>query len=72
MMPLIGYLVYSGSSTSRSKMSALWIIPVLLIPMIWAAYSASMGQIDFWLRDVVWQTQRQSAGFASSGYVLSF
>jgi 4-amino-4-deoxy-L-arabinose transferase-like glycosyltransferase len=65
MMPLVGYLVYSGSAPNRPKMLALWIIPVLLIPMIWPAYSASMGQIDFWLRDVVWQTQRQSAGFAS-------
>jgi hypothetical protein len=33
--------------------------------MIWPAYSAAAGQLDLWLTDVLWQTQRQSAGFAS-------
>jgi hypothetical protein len=63
MIPLVGYLAYSGSK--QKKMLGLWFIPVIMIPMIWPAYSASLGQFDFWLRDVVWQTQRQSAGFAS-------
>lgn len=63
MMPLVGYLVYSASSGNRLKMLGLLFIPVILIPMIWPAYSASLGQFDLWLKDVVWQTQRQSAGF---------
>lgn len=65
MLPLVGYLVYSGNTNSRSKMLGLWFIPVFLIPMIWPAYAASLGQFDLWMRDVVWQTQRQSAGFTS-------
>jgi len=65
MIPLVGYLVYSGSVQNKPKMLGLWFIPVILIPMIWPAYSASLGQFDFWLRDVVWQTQRQSAGITS-------
>lgn len=65
MLPLVGYLVYSGNAKNRSKMLGLWFIPVILIPMIWPAYAGSQGQFDLWMRDVVWQTQRQSAGFMS-------
>jgi hypothetical protein len=65
MLPLVGYLIYSCSAQRRTKMLGLWFIPVILIPMIWPAYAASLGQFDLWIRDVVWQTQRQSAGFAS-------
>lgn len=64
MIPLVIYLVYSGTAKSRPKMLGLWLMPVILIPMIWPAYSASVGQFDLWLKDMVWQTQRQSAGFA--------
>jgi hypothetical protein len=70
MIPLVGYLVYSGSAQNKPKMLGLWFIPVILMPMIWPAYSVSLGQFDFWLRDVVWQTQRQSAGLAA--IVVSF
>lgn len=63
MIPLVGYLVYSASGGNRLKMLGLLFIPVILIPMIWPVYSASLGQFDLWLKDVAWQTQRQSAGF---------
>ena len=63
MIPLISYLIYSGSAKNRPKILGLWFIPVILMPMIWPAYSASIGQFDFWMRDVVWQTQRQSDRF---------
>ena len=65
MMPLVGYLVYSGAGvhkTQKVKMLGLWLVPVLLIPMIWPAYNASLGQFDKWTKDVVWQTQRQALG----------
>lgn len=63
MIPLVGYLVYSAGAGSRPKMLGLWFIPVILIPLIWPAYSASLGQFDLWIKDILWQTQRQSAGF---------
>jgi hypothetical protein len=65
MIPLVGSLLYSGKSQKMLKMLGIWFIPVILIPMIWPAYSISLGQFDLWLRDIVWQTQRQSAGIAS-------
>jgi hypothetical protein len=63
MIPLVGYLVYS-SSKIKPKTLGLWFVPVILIPLIWPAYSASAGQFDLWQRDMLWQTQRQSSGIA--------
>jgi 4-amino-4-deoxy-L-arabinose transferase-like glycosyltransferase len=65
MIPAIGYLVYPHFSRKNAKLIALWFVPIILIPLIWPLYSLSVGQLDLWLRDVLWQTQRQSAGFAS-------
>lgn len=65
MMPLVGYLIYTGSAGKKGTMLGLWFVPVLLIPIIWPAYSASVGQFDIWMRDVIWQTQRQGIGFGS-------
>jgi hypothetical protein len=66
MIPLVGYLVYSSSmGFGKPKLLGLWFIPVILIPMIWPIYSIANDRFDLWQRDVVWQTQRQSEGFAS-------
>jgi hypothetical protein len=65
MIPLVGYLVYSGASANKLKTLGLWFVPVILIPLIWPAFAASQGQLDFWMRDVIWQTQRQGQGFWS-------
>ena len=64
MIPLVGYLVYS-STASKRRMLGAWFIPLILVPMIWPAYSAYLGEIGFWERDVLWQTLRQNAGIAS-------
>lgn len=65
MIPLIGYLAYSAGRESRLRALGMWFIPVILIPLIWPAYSASLGHLDYWMRDVLWQTQRQGQGFWS-------
>lgn len=65
MIPLVAYLVYSGGKENRLRNIGLWFIPVILIPLIWPAYSASQGHLDYWMRDVVWQTQRQGQGLGS-------
>lgn len=65
MIPLVGYLAYSAGKEGRLRSLGVWFIPVILIPLIWPAYSASQGQLDFWMRDVIWQTQRQGIGFGS-------
>jgi hypothetical protein len=65
MIPAVGYLVHSGLNGKKLKTIGLWLIPVISIPLIWPIYSLSLDQLDFWLRDVLWQTQRQSEGFVS-------
>ena len=59
MMPLIGYIVYSNSGKKLSSVG-LWIIPVILIPLIWPLESVAAGQFDVWFKDVFWQVNRDS------------
>ena len=56
--PLAVFLVYHGGHGKNLKLLALWLVPVVLIPSIWLAYSVSIGQFDLWLKDVLWQTHR--------------
>ncbi len=70
MIPLVAYLIYSNRKNSKDV--GLWIIPVILIPLIWPAYSIAVDQFDLWQRDVLWQSQRSGGGLPLvSGYFLS-
>lgn len=64
MIPLIGFLIYTNSNRNYRnwKHLGLWMIPVILIPLIWPAYSVAVGQFDLWQDDVLWQAQRRSSG----------
>jgi hypothetical protein len=62
MIPLVGFLIYRNSNRNL-KTLGLWFIPVILIPLIWPAQSILLGQFDLWLKDVLWQTSRESGGF---------
>jgi hypothetical protein len=45
------------------KYLAIWILPVLFIPLIWPIYSLGVGQFDQWLDGVLWQgTERHNEG----------
>ncbi len=59
MLPLVGFLVYSN--TGKKIVSLVpWILPVILIPLIWPLESIVSGQFDMWVNDVLWQTSRDS------------
>src|SRR5919206_1372675 len=60
MIPLIGFLIYTNTNRSL-KVLGIWFIPVILIPLIWPAYSISQGQFDEWLNGVLWQGTRQES-----------
>jgi hypothetical protein len=62
MIPVVGYLVVSNSNSNRKKTLALWLIPVILIPLLWPAYAFSIGEFDLWLKSVIFQQSRASAG----------
>lgn len=48
----------------------IWIIPVLLIPLLWPANSVFLDQFDLWIKDVFWQTQRSNSILEIIGYFL--
>jgi 4-amino-4-deoxy-L-arabinose transferase-like glycosyltransferase len=58
-IPLVGYLVYLSSKKSF-KALAVFIVPVLLIPILWLAYSIIANEYDKWLDGIEFQTTRAS------------
>lgn len=67
-IPLVIWLVYQ----KRKKFSdmLIWIVPVLLIPLLWPANSIFLDQFDLWVRDVLWQSQRSNSVFEIIGSFL--
>jgi 4-amino-4-deoxy-L-arabinose transferase-like glycosyltransferase len=63
LIPFIAGIIYWHSGKSW-KMVGLWLVPVILIPMIWPVQAIAAGQFDLWVKDVLWQTQRSSGGIA--------
>ena len=72
MIPLIGYLICISTNKNQSNNSkdsnynhidikklGIWFIPVVLIPLIWPIYSVSIGEFDLWLKDMIWNAQRE-------------
>jgi hypothetical protein len=58
IIPLVCFVIIYYNNKNL-KVLGLWFIPVVLIPVIWLAYSVSVGQFDLWLKDVLWQAHRQ-------------
>ncbi|HET6640757.1 MAG TPA: phospholipid carrier-dependent glycosyltransferase [Nitrososphaeraceae archaeon] len=58
-IPLVGYLVYSSSKRSFKSLAG-FIVPVLLIPLLWPTYSIIVNEYDKWLDGIEFQTTRAS------------
>jgi hypothetical protein len=43
------------------KILGLWFIPVILIPLIWPLSAFSIGEFNYWLDGVYYQTHRDAA-----------
>jgi dolichyl-phosphate-mannose-protein mannosyltransferase len=69
-IPLVAYLIIQSpirDDGGRNKQGneikwkvtrlGLWLIPVIIIPMIWPIHTASTGQFDSWLKDVIGQSK---------------
>ncbi|MDE1724528.1 MAG: glycosyltransferase family 39 protein [Thaumarchaeota archaeon] len=61
MIPLVAGLVYFHSGKD-AKTLALFLLPVLLIPLLWPLQAVEAHQFDLWVKDVLSQTQRHSTG----------
>lgn len=62
IIPLIAYLIYQNidikkfSAGERLKVMSLWLLPVILIPIIWPVYSLLSGEINEWIDGILWQS----------------
>jgi hypothetical protein len=67
MIPAAGLLVYTKNHKMDSKtLLGLWLTPVILIPLVWPAYSISVGGFNFWIDGVLWQVHRESQPLVDS------
>jgi hypothetical protein len=62
MIPVVGFLIYNNNNKNW-KYVGLWLIPVIIIPLLWPAYAISRGEFYEWLDGVLWQAaERQNNG----------
>jgi Glycosyl transferase family group 2 len=61
MIPLVAFLVYTSSNRSW-KILCLWFIPVIFIPAIWPGYAVAVGEFNYWLNSIFYQTHRPAEG----------
>ncbi len=57
-IPFVGYLIFTNTNRSW-KTLGFWFVPVILIPLIWPAYSVAVGHYNDWQRTVIGQMHRE-------------
>ncbi len=60
MIPVVAYIIITQT---RLQFILKWLPGVFVIPMIWPGVALSLGQLDWWFRDVFWQASRGSGQF---------
>ncbi|MDQ6667442.1 MAG: glycosyltransferase family 39 protein, partial [Thermoproteota archaeon] len=65
MVLLVGFLVFTNNKNSF-KVLGIWLIPVILIAIIWPVYAISIGHLNDWLKGVYYQTHREAQTFFAS------
>lgn len=69
MIPAVGLLVFLNIRSSNSskdtktrvkilKLFVIWIVPVIIVPLIWPIHAAYTDDRDTWINDLTWQVQR--------------
>jgi hypothetical protein len=62
IIPVLLYLIFTKSGGDSLKTLRLWILPVIIIPMIWPAYALISGQLQDWMDGILWQGDRDGRG----------
>jgi 4-amino-4-deoxy-L-arabinose transferase-like glycosyltransferase len=71
MIPVVIFAIYRQNHDRHTIRSLwLWLIPVILIPLIWPAYSISTGTLNFFTDGILWQTHRESQPLFNSVYLF--
>jgi len=60
MIPLVLALAYSANRSPRQAL--LWLVPVILIPLVWPGSAMLAGELDLWADGVLWQADRDGQG----------
>ncbi|TSA16770.1 MAG: glycosyltransferase [Nitrosopumilales archaeon] len=61
MIPLVAILLYQG--TKNRKILLMWLIPVILIPMLWPIQSIETNQFHNFVGDILNQVHRENNNF---------
>ena len=59
LIPLVGFVVFTNNKKSFRALG-LWIIPVVLIPLIWPIHTVLAGEFEQWQEGIIYQTTRPS------------
>jgi Dolichyl-phosphate-mannose-protein mannosyltransferase len=65
IIPALAYLVFTNSNRNLKNVS-LWLLPVILIPIIWPAYSIYLGEFFSWMHGIYGQSHREGITLLSS------
>lgn len=61
----VGYLILTNTKYNF-KLAGIWLIPVMLIPLVWPIYAISIDHFNDWLKGEYYQTHRESQTFFAS------
>jgi glucose/arabinose dehydrogenase/intracellular septation protein A len=58
MIPLVGFIIYSNTRRNiwiQDRSMMVWLIPLILIPLIWPAHALLIGEYDEWKAATLYQ-----------------
>jgi hypothetical protein len=64
LIPLGIYVIYLN--TKNWKLVSTWLLPVLLIPLLWPLFAILNGEYDQWIDDLLWQSERGDKGITGA------
>lgn len=68
-----GTIPKSSKNHAKLKFISVWLLPAILVPLLWPAYALYLGQFDEWLQGVSWQgTERQTEGRTLADTLINF
>jgi hypothetical protein len=61
MIPLVAITIIKNNNENLKSAIIVWLIPVILISLIWPIYAIYHGQFDEWIEGVFYQASRETA-----------
>ena len=56
MIPLVAFIIYQKNK--NLKLLSLWLMPVILLPLIWPIHALYIGELNMWLQGMYFQSHR--------------